>query len=131
MKTLQKRKTIFIKRFTDNFEQFLVQEIVITQHIKKLDTEDLWILRYCRSRFFTFIFFMQKLSGTSLGKNNKSCSIFTMNPTKLSLHFSEFATIFYAIYKNHQNIDSLLHQGPWNFSAIHRYALTLHETPWK
>jgi hypothetical protein len=27
---------------------------------------------------------------------------FTTNPTKLSSHFSDFTTIFYAIYKNQQ-----------------------------
>jgi hypothetical protein len=33
-------------------------------------------LRYFRSRFFTFVFFMQKLTGTSSVKNNQSCGIF-------------------------------------------------------
>jgi hypothetical protein len=37
-------------------------------------TEDLWILRYHRSRFFTFLFFMPKILGSSLGEYNKSCS---------------------------------------------------------
>jgi hypothetical protein len=26
-----------------------------------------------------------------------------MNPTKLALHFSDFSVIFYAIYKNQEN----------------------------
>jgi hypothetical protein len=59
-------------------------------------------LRYCRSRFFTFLFFTQKLSGTSSGKNNKSCGIFHHESKKLGLQFSDFSTIFYAIYKNQQ-----------------------------
>jgi hypothetical protein len=61
-----------------------------TQHIQKLAIEDLWSLRYCRSRFFTFLFFMQKLSGTSSGTNNKSCRIFH-NETKKS----EFAFFWF------------------------------------
>jgi hypothetical protein len=59
---------------------------------------------------------MQKLSGTSSGKNNKSCGIFTTNPTKLGLHFAGFSTIFYAIYNNQQShftIEvSVLRTGP-------------------
>jgi FtsH-binding integral membrane protein len=30
----------------------------------------------------------------------KVVGFFTMNPTKLNLHFSDFAVILYAIYKN-------------------------------
>jgi hypothetical protein len=36
--------------------------------MQKLDTEDLWIVRYHRSRFFTFLFFMHKLPENSLDK---------------------------------------------------------------
>jgi hypothetical protein len=36
-----------------------------TQHIQKLATEELWFLSYCRSRVFTFVFFMQNLQGIS------------------------------------------------------------------
>jgi hypothetical protein len=32
---------------------------------------------------------------------------FTSNPTKLGLHFSEFSTIFYAIYKILQNSNTI------------------------
>jgi hypothetical protein len=32
----------------------------------------------------------------------KVVGFFTENPTKLSLHFSEFSTIFYAFYKFQQ-----------------------------
>jgi hypothetical protein len=58
--------------------QFLVKELVMpyTQHIQKLTTKVLWILRYNRSRFFAFLFFMQKLSGNSIDKFNTSCSTF-------------------------------------------------------
>jgi hypothetical protein len=58
-----------------------------TQHIQKLATEDLWILRYCRSRFFTFLFLMQKLSGTTSGKTNESCRIFHHESNKIEFAF--------------------------------------------
>jgi hypothetical protein len=32
----------------------------------------------------------------------KGVGYFTMNPTKLALHFSDFSVIFYAIYKNQE-----------------------------
>jgi hypothetical protein len=56
-------------------------------------------LRYNRSSFFTFLFFIQKLSGKTMDKFYKSCRVFTRSPTKLSLHFSEFSTIFYRFHK--------------------------------
>jgi hypothetical protein len=59
---------------------------------------------------------MQKLSGTSSGKNNKSCGIFNHEPKKLILHFSDFSMIFYAIYNNQQKhftiSVTLLQSGP-------------------
>jgi hypothetical protein len=58
-----------------------------TQHTQKLDTEDLYILRYCRSRFFTFVFFMQKLTGISSGQNNKSCRIIHHESKKIGFTF--------------------------------------------
>jgi hypothetical protein len=61
-----------------------------TQHIHKLATEDLWCLRYCRSRVFIFIFFMQKLSGISSGNNNKSCGIFHHEANKIGFAFLWF-----------------------------------------
>jgi hypothetical protein len=54
-----------------------------TGAIQKLAIEDIWILRYGRSRVFTFLFFMQKLSGNSSGKNNKSCRIFHSEANKI------------------------------------------------
>jgi hypothetical protein len=40
-----------------------------------------------------------------------------MNPKKLSLHFSDFSVIFYAIYKNQEIANTigvtLLQEGPW------------------
>jgi hypothetical protein len=55
-----------------------------------MDTEDIYILRYCRSSFFTFLFFMQKLSGTSSGKNNKSCGIFHRESNIIEFAFFRF-----------------------------------------
>jgi hypothetical protein len=45
---------------------------------------------------------MQKLSGTSLGKNNKGCGIFYHESKKNKFVFFWFSAIFYAIYKNQQ-----------------------------
>jgi hypothetical protein len=70
-----------------------------TQHIQNLATEDLYILRDCRSRFFTFIFFVQKLFGTSSGKNNKSCRIFHKESNKIGFAFFSF---FYNFLRNLQ-----------------------------
>jgi hypothetical protein len=46
---------------------------------------------------------MQKLTGTSSGKNNKSCGIFHHESKKLVLRFSDFSAIFYTIYKKQPN----------------------------
>jgi hypothetical protein len=81
--------------------QFLVQDLVITEHTTypKISHIGLVDLRYTRSRFFIFLFFMRKLSGKSINKLYKSCSVFHQESKKLDLHFSEFSTIFYRIYK--------------------------------
>jgi hypothetical protein len=63
-------------------------------------------LRYCRSRFFTFLFFMQKLTGTSSGKNNKSCGIFHNETNKLGFAFFCF---FYNFLCNLQKSGKTLH----------------------
>jgi hypothetical protein len=59
---------------------------------------------------------MLKLSGTSSGKNNKSCRIIHHESKKIGFHFSDFSMIFYAIYKkrpNHFTIGvNLLQGGP-------------------
>jgi hypothetical protein len=63
----------------------------------------------------------------------KVVEFFTTNPTKLSLHFSEFSTIFYGIYKIQPKVKHYLrtnfHRGPWKFLQIHNHTLTLHKTP--
>jgi hypothetical protein len=65
-----------------------------TQHIQKLATEELCFLRYCRSSVFTFVFFMQKLSGISSGQNNKSCRIIHHKSSKIVLAFFWFICDF-------------------------------------
>jgi hypothetical protein len=51
---------------------------------------------------------VQKLTGISSGQNNKSCSIIHSGP-KLVLHFSDFCTIFYTIYNNKENCNTIGH----------------------
>jgi hypothetical protein len=46
---------------------------------------------------------MQKYQKLAQTRITKVVGYFTMNPTKLVLHFSEFSKIFYAIYKKHGN----------------------------
>jgi hypothetical protein len=59
---------------------------------------------------------MQKLTGTSSGKNNKSCGIFHHESNKISFDFFRFSMILYAIYKNQEITFTigvhLLRQGP-------------------
>jgi hypothetical protein len=50
---------------------------------KKLDTGDLWILSYGRSRFFRFLFFMLKISRIRPCEYNKSCSIVNHKSKKI------------------------------------------------
>jgi hypothetical protein len=94
-----------------------------------LDTEDSWILRYLRSRFFTFLFFTPKISGNGSGKKNESCRIFHYESKKKGLHFYEFSTIFYGIYKIQQignTIEvSTLRTDPWKDSAPYNVALAM------
>jgi hypothetical protein len=70
--------------------------------MQKLDTEDLRILRYSRSRFFIFLFFVPKILGNSSGKITKVVGFFTTNPTKLGLRFSDFSTFLYKFSKFQQ-----------------------------
>jgi hypothetical protein len=50
---------------------------------------------------------MQKLTGLSSGHNKKVVGYFTTNPTKLVSHFSDFSMIFYVIYKNQPNHNTI------------------------
>jgi hypothetical protein len=78
---------------------------------------------------------MQKLLGTSSGKNNKSCRIFHNESNKFGFAFFWFYAMFYGFYKNQQNgftiWDSLLHWGPWKVLDSYEYAPGSRKTPWK
>jgi hypothetical protein len=67
---------------------------------------------------------MQKLTGISSGKNNKSCSIIHNGSKKMVLHFS---VIFYAIYKNQEITFTigvhLLQQGPGKILGFAMWSL--------
>jgi hypothetical protein len=78
---------------------------------------------------------MQKLSETSSGKNNKSCSIFHNESNKIKF---AFFWIFYDLLCNLQDSensntiwDSLLPRGPWKGSGSYKYTLTLRISPQK
>jgi hypothetical protein len=82
------------------------------------------ILRYHRSSFFTFLFFMPK-----------SCSAHHEEPSK-----TEFAIfrIFYEFLENLQESANVLYYrsypfatGPLELFKFHRYTLKLHRTPRK
>jgi hypothetical protein len=92
-------------------------------------------LSYRRSRHFTVLFFMLKISIFRPCENNKVVVFITTNPTKFVLQFSEVSTIFYAIYKKQQNYntieDVVLRRGPCNFSKSHTSALRSDKTPRK
>jgi hypothetical protein len=51
---------------------------------------------------FTFIFFMQQLSGNSLDKFSKSCRVSHEESNKIGFAFFWFSTIFYEFYKIQQ-----------------------------
>jgi hypothetical protein len=70
-----------------------------TQHIQNSGTEDLWVLRYSRSRVFTFLFFLPKILGNSFGKNNNSCRIFYIKSNKSGFAFFWFFYNFLRIFK--------------------------------
>jgi hypothetical protein len=92
-------------------------------------------LSYGRSRYFTILFFILKISRNRTCENNKSCSIYHRESYKIGFVFSEFYTIFYTFYKNQQNCntieDVVLRLGPCNFSESHTSALRSHKTPRK
>jgi hypothetical protein len=84
-----------------------------TQHIHKLAKEDLWFLRYCRFRVFTFVFFMQKLKGISSGQNKKSCSINHHESNKIGF---TFFWIFSYFLRNLRNSAKLLYYWSYLFA---------------
>jgi hypothetical protein len=85
-----------------------------TQHIQNWATEDLYILRYCRSSVFTFVFFMQKLTGISSGQNNKSCRINHHESKKIGFTFFWF---FCEFLRNLQESAKGFYSLSWPFAA--------------
>jgi hypothetical protein len=53
--------------------------------------------------FSHFYFSCKNYQELAQSRITKVVGYFTTNPTKLVLRFSDFSTIFYAIYKNQQN----------------------------
>jgi hypothetical protein len=57
--------------------------------------------------FLHFYFSCKTYQELAQARITKVVGSFTTNPTKLSLHFAEFSTIFYAIYKIPQNSNTI------------------------
>jgi hypothetical protein len=84
-------------------------------------------------RFSHFYFSCLNYQELARARITKVVGFFTTNPTKLSSHFSEFATIFYAFYKFLQMEctieDVTLRLGPWKETYSLRYAPGSRKTP--
>jgi hypothetical protein len=90
LEILHKWKTIYIKRFTRYICAVCgtgASHTITLKISKKLATGGLWILRYHRSRFFPFLFFMLNLSGNNIDKFNKSCGVFLQESNKTGFEF--------------------------------------------
>jgi hypothetical protein len=78
---------------------------------------------------------MQKLSGTSSGKNNKSCRIFYNESKKIEFAFFWFFYDFLHILQDQLNgftiRDSLSQRGPRKVLDSYKHALGSHLGPWK
>jgi hypothetical protein len=92
-------------------------------------------LSYGRSRFFTFLFFMLKISRIKPCEYNKNCSTLHHESNKIEFAFFWFFYNFIWIFK-----DSAIHKyywsfilclGPWKKLDPHRYTLGLRIKPWK
>jgi hypothetical protein len=73
----------------------------------------LWFLGYYRSKVFTFVFFMQKLTGISSGQNNKSCRIIHHESNKIGPAFLGF---FCDFLRNLQESGKLQHYWRYTFA---------------
>jgi hypothetical protein len=78
---------------------------------------------------------MQKLSLKSMVMLCKSCRVIHQEPTKLSLHFSDFSRIFYEFYKIHPNTQYYsrlnFQEGPDKNFNLHRSTPGLHKDPYE
>jgi hypothetical protein len=114
----------------------LVQKLVITCHTTytKISYGGLMDLRYHTSRFFTFLFFMSNISGNSLYKFNKSCSVLHQESNKIGFSFFQFFYDFLEILQKSGNCtieDVLFHRGPYKELRHYNHALSLRKNPRK
>jgi hypothetical protein len=86
--------------------QFLVQELVITFHTTypKISYRGFMDFEISRSSFFTFLFFMPKISGNSLDKFNKSCSTLYQESNKIEFAIFLFLYDFLEILQESANV---------------------------
>jgi hypothetical protein len=78
---------------------------------------------------------MQKLSGTSSGKNNKSCRIFHLQSNKIGFAFFQFYYDFIWILQDSTKQQYYLRitfaAGSWKVLDSYKYAPGSRKTPWK
>jgi hypothetical protein len=78
---------------------------------------------------------MQKLSGTSSGKNNKSCRIFHIESNKIGFPFLWFFCDFLRILQESAKwlyyLRFTFAAGPWKILDSYEYAPGSRKTPWK
>jgi hypothetical protein len=86
-------------------------------------------LRYCRSRVFTFVFFMQKLKGISSGQNKKSSRIVHNISNKICFSFFRF---FCDFLHNLQETGKWQHYWSYPFArrTLESFAV-LQCSPWR
>jgi hypothetical protein len=70
-------------------------------------------LKYCRSRFILFVFFLQKLKGISSGYNNKSCRIIHNGSNRICFAFLRF---FCDFIRNLQETEKWQHYWSYPFA---------------
>jgi hypothetical protein len=90
---------------------------------------------YNKSRFLSFLFFMQKLSRKTRVRLYKSCRVFRKESNKIGFTFSDFSMILYGFSKLRPNCntieDSHLRIGHWIVSIPYRCTLGLQIGPQK
>jgi hypothetical protein len=90
------------KDLQHNFVQFLAQELVITSHTTyaKIGYSGPMDFKILQIWFFTFLFFLPKISRNRLGEYNKSCSTLHQESNKIG---SAFFCFFYDFLENLQD----------------------------
>jgi hypothetical protein len=136
MQILQKRKTIFLKRFTSYLCAISGTGAShnIAHNISKNWTQRIYRFWDIADLGFPYFYFPCKnCQELAQARITKVVGFFITNLTNMSLHFSVFSTIFYGFYKIQQKrlhyLESLLHRGPWEVSDSHNYAPGLWKSP--